>query len=137
MKQALVFSSKVWLTTIIVSPIIVGLLQSFLDPDTYSYSDAFVGLIYCVPGGVIFCLPSSLLFWLAVWYVNKKKLKTYQKKIYISVGSVFLALIPFAILNAHTLFSPNYWPSELPWVGSYFGILTASIWFFKLRPINN
>ncbi len=135
MKQVSIYTLKVWLTTIVIAPIIVGFLHRYIDPEIYNYSSILVGLLYCVPAGIIFCLPSWLLFWKLCSFVNDRTLKTIYKKLLITIPSVFLSLIPWLIINAHALFSPNYWPSFLPWVVSYSGVLIACVWIYKLAPV--
>lgn len=134
MKQALMYSLKVWLTTIVAGPFIAILILSFLNPNTSHHLELFISLFYLTLGGIFFCLPSWLLFWLLAGFINKRELKMDYKKLFISIVSIFLSFIPFAIMDAHALFSPNYWPSELPWVASYFGVLITCIWFYKLKP---
>jgi hypothetical protein len=131
MKEAKLYSLKVWLTTIIVAPIIFGIVKNFLDPLIYNVTDIFFGLAYSVPAGLILCIPSWLLFWLLAGYLNSSKLNAILKKLYISFFSILLVVLPFALLNIHYLIESNYWPEMIPWIGSYIGVLIGCIWIFK------
>jgi hypothetical protein len=133
LKESLLYSLKIWLTVIVISPIVAGLIQMYIDPEIYSFADVMVGLCYCIPAGLIFCLPSWLILWFLIRYLNKKELKMYSKKLYFTIASLFISILPFFIINPHTLLNSGYWPSILPWLISYSGVLIICIWLYRLR----
>lgn len=133
MKEAGLYSIKVWLTTIIVAPIIAGIIQLCLDPLTYNFNDIFLALFYAFPAGIILCIPSLLLFWLITWYLNKYCIGIIRKKIYITLLCSFLTILPFSILNIRALTHSNYWPSLMPWLISCFIVLIGSVWLYDIK----
>jgi hypothetical protein len=134
MKKTLVFSLKVWLTTIVIAPFIFGIIQVSTDTEIYRLTDVLVGLFYCVPAGIVLCLPLWSLFWLFTTLINKMNSKIIVKKIALSIVMILLIMLTFCIINSHALFSPDYWPSVLPMVFSYLGVGILCVWCYPLKP---
>ena len=137
MKQALVYSLKVWLTTVVLGIRIAVLIKIGLDTDhlIYSFEDMFNSAIYDIPVGIIACSPSWILFSVAVWLINKTKSGMLLRKMWLSLIAIVLGILPFAIVFWVQLTHPNYWPDMAPEVAAYVGITIAGVWFYKLKSI--
>jgi hypothetical protein len=134
MKQALIYSLKVWLTTVVLGLRISGLIRICMDTDhlIYKWSDMFSSAMYDIPVGLIACLPSWALFILSVWALKKSKSSLILVKLFLSLIGVMLSILPFAIVFNHQLFNINYLPDMLPDLFGYTLITVAGVWFYKL-----
>jgi uncharacterized membrane protein len=138
MKQALIYSLKVWLTTIVLGMRVAAVIKICLDTDhLYGAGDIFSSAIYDIPVGLIACTPSFFLFLVGVFFLSKTSGTIWSKKLILSVLGVILAILPFAIVFTHQLFSANYLPDMLPELCGYVGITLAGIWFYKLTWVSN
>jgi len=131
-KQALIYSLKVWLTTIILGIRITGLIKLFIDPLIYKFEDIFSSAIYDIPVGLIACAPSFFIFLFAVRRICKRNTSVLLKKAILSAIGILLSLIPFIILFPYQLFHTNYLPDMLPELCSYVGLTLVGIWVYKL-----
>jgi len=136
MKQALIYSIKVWLTTVVLGMRIAVLIKICLDTDhlIYDFEDFFGSAIYDIPIGLIACAPSWILFSLSVLVINKPKRSVMVKKLWLTLAAFILGILPFAIVFWGQLTHPNYWPDMAPEVFGYISVTIASLWFYKLKP---
>jgi hypothetical protein len=138
MKHTLIYSLKVWLTTIVLGMRVAAVIKICLDTShLYGVGDIFSSAIYDIPVGLIACTPSFFLFFLAVFFLSKSINTIWSKKLILSVLGVILAILPFAIVFTHQLFSANYLPDMLPELGGYIVITIAGVWFYKLTLLSN
>ena len=137
MKQAFIYSLKVWLTTVLLGMRVAALIKIATDTQhlMYKAEDIFDSAIYDIPVGLIACLPSWLLFSLVVGYLNKVIHSVEQEKLWLSVVAVFLSILPFALLFWHQLTHLNYLPDMLPELAAYTIVTIAGTWFYKLPSI--
>jgi hypothetical protein len=143
MKQAFIFSTKVWLTTIIIGPLIMGIRTFFMyDWVDDRWANAFFVPKVGIPAGLVFFLPSFVLLSLFSWYLNKKVIFINIRKLYLSLVAVVLAIIPFAVINYRSLFTINTgllegFPPDLFWTCTYVSLTLAGVWFYKLKPVTD
>jgi hypothetical protein len=137
MKQALIYSLKVWLTTVVLGMRIAALIKILLDTDhlIYKFSDIFTSAVYDIPVGLIACLPSFGIFLLTVSLLRKSNYNIRSKKLVLSALGLLLSVLPFALLFTHQLFNINYLPDMLPELCAYTGLTIAGIWFYKLETL--
>jgi len=136
MKQAFIYSTKVWLTTVILGMRITGLIKILLDTDhlIYKVQDIFTSAIYDIPVGFVACLPSWFLFTIITRYFNVKSISLIYKKLWFSLSAIFLSILPFAILFWYQLTHLNYLPDMLPELIGYTVVTIAGIWLYRLNP---
>jgi hypothetical protein len=139
MKQAFIYSLKVWLTTAVLGMRLAVLIKICLDTDhlIYGFQDVFGSAIYDIPVGIIDCSPSWIIFSFAVWLVAKTKSRMLLKKLCLTSIAIVLGILPFGIVFWYQLTRPNYWPDMAPEILGYVGITIAGIWFYKLRAAAN
>jgi hypothetical protein len=139
MKKALMYSLKVWLTTIILGMRVAVVIKICLDTDhsIYGAGDVFATAIYDIPVALIAWIPSFLLFLVVVYYLSKTDNAIWTKKLILSGLGIFLAILPFVIVFTHQLFSANYLPDMLPELCAYAGLTLAGVWFYKLTLISH
>jgi len=132
MKRAFIYTLKVFLTTIILAPGLATAITFFGNPEIYKPEDALYTLII-IPAGLLLCIPSYVLFGLIASYLNKLFGNIFIIKTLLSLAALPLTLLPFGIMNYHTIINSNYWPSIAPWLGSYAGITVLGVWVYRLN----
>lgn len=136
MKQAFIYSSKIWLTTICAGPYLTGIILVTTDPLIYSVKDIFsVGNVYAVLVGLFAALSSWALFAIIARFSFTKSTSAILIKLYLSASAFILVLLPWAIVESNAVFNSNYWPSLAPWILSYYFITVVGIWLYN-TPVN-
>jgi hypothetical protein len=136
MKQALIYSLKVWLTSVTVSPIIIVLLTKTLWHRMYRFDS--LGNIFGYWGMMIYLasilsIPSLLLLWLSSWQVTRYKATLPFRKWLLSLIGILLTATPFYIVF-HSEESVRV--EELAiWMSSYSLVIIAGVWLYKLKPV--
>jgi hypothetical protein len=138
MKQALVYSLKVWLTTVILGMRVAVLIRILLDSEhlIYSFGDTFSSAAYDIPIGLIVCTPSWVLFAFASKSINSRGHSVIYKNIILSACSIPLIILPYAIVF-HQIIYPNYWPDMLPDLCGYALVTVAGIWIYRFNSSKN
>jgi hypothetical protein len=131
MKQILLYSFKVFSTTAVFSPLLLGLTMVILDPVIYSLGDIFSGYLYMIPISLlVLLLPGLIMSWIIKLLYKRRPVMVI--KIFLSVTALPLTIIALALLNPYYLFRSNYWQSVLPLLGCYTATLIGCIWVYKL-----
>jgi hypothetical protein len=135
MKQAFIYSLKVWLTIACLSPFATFIVLVITDPLTYRLSDMVdVSMVYTVIAGLLVCGPAYALTGFIVWFLLGRVKSIRQLKLSLTLITATLILLPFAIVNYHALTNSGYWPALLQWLASYYAITVTCIWFYKVKP---
>jgi hypothetical protein len=121
MKQALIFSLKVWVTAVIIGPLLRLFTMRIIGQ--ISHSDTELLEISLVIGGIV-SIPSWLLLFLATVQINKIAFTLAVKKLIITFIGIIFTLLPFQVLFVGV-------PSE--WSIYYCIVIVAGIWFYKLN----
>jgi formate hydrogenlyase subunit 3/multisubunit Na+/H+ antiporter MnhD subunit len=136
MKQAFIYSTKVWATTLVILCIILIFFSIYHSntngisryEGTDESSPLFIGFI----GFMLFCilLPSWLIFTCSV-YVITKNIKDSRQKVLLNLVAVLLITIT-VYLVANDLLSV-FWE-----IASSGGLLVSiNVWLYKLQPVND
>ena len=131
MKQAVIYTLKVWLSTILLTPalrlLMVWAFKLPLPWESISYTEYYeLAPLY----GTIYSLPAVIMLWIFIIIINRKPLSIAVKKLYIT-ALVFIELILtfykiFWIagsLRANTIMT-------IPYVI----IAAIAIWYYRLKP---
>jgi hypothetical protein len=94
MKHALIYSTKVWLTGVIFSPIVFFSTLGVQDPDLNSVIDytwlmMMFGFAYSIPSWIFLVVTS----WLVLHFMNRE----FLRRGIIWIVSMLLCLLPFFI----------------------------------------
>jgi hypothetical protein len=134
MKEATIYSLKVWLTTAIFGMRIAAVIKICLDDyHIFSWSDTFSSAIYDIPIGIIACLPSWILFALLTRRLKKITSTITRLKLILSLLGILLSLLPFAIIFPSQITHVNYLPDMLPELFGYTLITLVGIWFYEQK----
>ena len=128
MKQALIFSLKVWLTAVFVTPLLLKLFWMIINES--SGSNVIGALI--IFGGVL-SIPSVLLLFLTSLVLIRQVIATHSIKLILSLAGIILSYLPIWFLNGRQFILDNF---MLNFFVGYTVIVIAGIWFYKLKPGN-
>ena len=127
MKQAIVYSLKVWLTGVVVAPFLVlmiGLLGKMVDGIGIALAMLMLG--------TLFSLPSFLLLSLACWALTRMQRKVVIIKAELTLIGVLLTYIPFFIINDYA-FLINRDELSRTFFVIYSLLITFGIWFYNFN----
>jgi len=125
MKQALIYSLKIWLTGVFISPVLVKLFWLIIGES--SGSNAIGALMLF--GGIL-SIPSVLLLFLSVLILTKQAIEVNSMKLILSLIGVILTYLPIWFLNGREFGLDNF---MLNFFIAYTVTVIAGIWFYKLK----
>lgn len=120
---------KIWLFTIIVSPLLLALILGAIINDSSftsilnSYEIIFVMIIV----GFLSSIPAMAIFWLIKRFL-KNKYSTINEKIILSIYSFLSVWITFFIVDSGFI---TRWSEQTIWVLIYSLTIVIGVWIFK------
>lgn len=120
---------KIWLFTIIVSPLLLALILGAIINDSSftsilnSYEIIFVMIIV----GFLSSIPAMVIFWLIKRFL-KNKYSTLNEKIILSIYSFLSVWITFFIVDSGFI---TRWSEQTIWVLIYSLTIVIGVWSFK------
>ena len=116
---------KVWLTTVLIAPVLLGIGQTIMYAGGFVWW-VFFGMLF---GGALGA-PSFVLLWLATrWLINATHVV--RCKLYLSILIIPLAALAVLIGYGLIRYSINTMYLAIP----YIIVAIAAIWLYKLKPI--
>lgn len=132
MKQAIIYSLKVWLTAVLLSPLLsVILFEPFDDHNSTDIKGALFFILLSIPYGLVLSIPSWLLLWISVWLVNRLSTSSIKKKWMLSIIGLVLSLLPFYLIFGHD--DNPVGEGAIEWAVAYCIVILAGIWFYPLK----
>lgn len=119
---------KIWLFTIIVSPLLLALILGAIINDSSftsilnSYEIIFVMIIV----GFLSSIPAMVIFWLIKRFL-KNKYSTLNEKIVLSIYSFLSVWITFFIVDSGFI---TRWSEQTIWVLIYSLTIVIGVWIF-------
>ncbi len=144
MKQAFIYSSKVWLTIIVVASIIGGaiLYYRYTDQMFYPWTRVFEVPQVGIELRFVYYFPSWLVFVPVSTWLNGRLTDRYRK-ILLSIIAVVLSMTAFLAMDYHSLFKDDTgifagFPPSLMWTCTYAVVAFVTAWFYQLKskPVN-
>ena len=120
---------KIWLFTIIVSPLLLALILGAIINDSSftsilnSYEIIFVMIIV----GFLSSIPAMAIFWLIKRFL-KNKYSSVNEKIILSIYSFLSVWITFFIIDSGFI---TRWSEQTIWVLIYSLTIVVGVWIFK------
>jgi|TARA_B110000902_G_scaffold262344_1_gene339003 cyanate permease len=120
---------KIWLFTIIVSPLLLALILGAIINDSSftsilnSYEIIFVMIIV----GFLSSIPAMAIFWLIKRFL-KNKYSSVNEKIILSIYSFLSVWITFFIVDSGFI---TRWSEQTIWVLIYSLTIVVGVWIFK------
>ncbi|MBB6111858.1 hypothetical protein [Mucilaginibacter lappiensis] len=127
MKQAVIYSLKVWFTGVFISPVLVKLFWMIIGES--SGSNAIGALMLF--GGIL-SIPSVLLLFLSVLILAKQAIAINLMKLILSLIGIILTYLPIWFLNGRQFGLDSF---MMNFFVAYTVIIIAGIWFYKLKPL--
>jgi len=130
MKQALIYTLKVWLTIIVLTPALRLLMAWVFGLPIAQMSLSYVEY-YELSGlyGLIFSLPGAIMLWIFITIINRKPMSATGKKAYISA----LAFIEMMLTFYYIFWIAGSWKINIIMTIPYIIIAALSIWGYKLQ----
>ncbi len=125
----IIYSTKVWLTSVVISPFLLILIITIKEGFGASLNEAFGFIIMAIMLGFIFSIPCWIALMVAVRMVYKAKFDENKFKTIINIIAVGIALIIFGFT-----FGGFDQADGFSWAIPYSIILTVGIWCFKIEP---
>jgi len=98
MKQALTFSLKVWLTTVLVTPFVIALTEALHGKD-YTVSGFFLFVVLGIIFGALLSLISFGCFYCVTIFIKGTSLKIKIQKVILSLLAIAFIIVPFMFLQ--------------------------------------
>jgi hypothetical protein len=131
--SALKYSAKVWLTSVLLAPLFIGILFGFYNlirGIVYDFAKelldgiGFVGMVAVY--AFMFSIPSFILLTLSVWLTDNRGWAVMKRKSILTIISIALTLLPFVLLNFTDVVMLLY---ILP----FLGMIVLGIWYYKIE----
>jgi hypothetical protein len=133
--RVLPYTLKVWLSSVVLAPIIQIMVQ-LITQVPYKFNsvrDVMVYFIYMLVCGWLFSIPCWFLLLFSTWVSNLLTSKIRLIKAILSVAGALIAILPFITYAGNSL--PHYDNTDFIWVMLYPVTIIVGIWAFRLKPI--
>ena len=128
------YTVKVWIFTILISPILLLLLWCISSPSQIdSTIKAWPIIFYMIPFGLVLSSPAILFFGLIQREISNK-VTNFNAKNILSLYSFLYVWITFYILEKNFVAGDIH---ELSWAISYSLTIVIGVWIFKLKKDDN
>jgi lysylphosphatidylglycerol synthetase-like protein (DUF2156 family) len=136
MKQALIYSLKVWLTAVVVSPPLYLIVEAMVNKHNQTNLEGGVlfvlmSLVY----GLLLSIPSYLLLLLAVYFSTRRMESGWVIKMFLTLVGMVLSLIPFQLIFGQDDAITQV--VTIPWAVCYCIVVVISLLLYELKPLNN
>jgi hypothetical protein len=129
------FVTNVWLTSIILSPVIFMLMfETFDMKDFDDLMNSGIYLFFFFVFGLLFSSPCWLLLFLFVTVINRQNITLTQKKILVIVVGCLLTYLLFFLLFFDDRTDTDQLIFNVRLASIYCLIISAGITFYKLNP---
>lgn len=134
MKHTITYSLKVWLISVVVSPVLYVIIEAIQKPRIYQNIEGSLGFIlYSIPYGLVLSLVSWLLLWLSLCSLLMLKMSIKVTKLWLSLICTVLTLFPFWLIFGHD--DANSLNGIGALAASYYLVILGGVWFYKLKPL--
>jgi len=134
--KALSYTLKVWLTSIVIGPVLHLLINCFTATKMGYAQIGIVSSLYfilmSIPFGIILSIPSFLLLWLSVYLLKKFDIDPLVSKISLSIISVILSAFAFFIVFGQD--DPSTYKETTIWAFAYCSVIVGAIWYYEFAP---
>jgi hypothetical protein len=118
----LIFPSKHWLTTLLISPIFLIIYDSVADTQ-FVFDEPSIYMLFITMGAVI-SLPGLLIYYLTYKHLITTELSNFQIRLYLIAVASAMAIIAFWLIQGSLM---------IPMMLSYLTGVAISAWFYPVR----
>ena len=131
MKPAFIYSLKIWLTTLLLTPALRLLIAWIFNLPTLQFNTSPVTYyLMAVYAGAIFSIPGAIFLWIFTWQLNQRPISLIKKKLCLSAITFVETILTFYFV----FWLPKSLADNFIMTLPYCIIATAGIWFYKLKP---
>jgi len=133
MKQALLYSLKVWLTSVVFGPVLYVFFELIFRSGYFDGIKSSMGFIgYSIPYGLILSIPSWFFFLTLLVIFEYTSVTIKIKKTLLSMAGACLSFAPFFIFFQGD--GDPKWFDTFLWGFFYCIVIVTGIWYYKLKP---
>jgi len=133
MKQALAYTLKVWLTTVILAPVGVVFLQRNPPRPFINYLREY---LWTILGDLVLFVPSIIVYLLVTVIVNKRNIRIALQKLVILGQAVVLFVSAWWLVFDFTMQTNVFQdPQEMAIVTVYLAVIGFSTCFYNLESV--
>jgi len=99
MKQALIYSTKVWLTVLLVGPIIFSIVLVSMNNFGEFAFIAYITSVVSIPFEILLGIPSIVLFWQITHYLIPKQYTVAKVKVFLSLTIAIICIPLLVFMN--------------------------------------
>jgi hypothetical protein len=129
----LYYSLKVWLTSVVLSPMLCLLIDSFTKHSQTNLEGGIGFILFSILYGLILSALSWLLLWGFSYLLLQFSITTVTRKVILSFISSFLTIIPFLLLFSRDDGFPDAF--TIIWTLSYAVVIVIGVWYYKIESI--
>ena len=131
-RTTLYYSLKVWLTSVVLSPMLFLLIDSFTKHSQTNLEGGIGFILFSILYGLIISLLSWLLLWLSCYYLLRLSITQLTFKLILSFISSVLTALPFLLLFSRDDGFPDAF--TIIWTLSYSIVIIGGVWFYRVKP---
>lgn len=125
----ILYSTKIWLTSVLVSPFLLVIALMIEEGFGGAGNDALGFIMMAIMVGFVFSIPCWIALMVAVRVVYNAEHEEHKFKSIINIIAIIIALIIFGFV-----FGGIYQPEGFAWAIPYIITLTFGIWYYELKP---
>ena len=128
MKQAFIYSLKIWLTSVLLSPVLNIIVDKLFYPNQDMQLTGALGFIGLAIGyGLVLSIPCWIMLYLVSALMINGRLQLTHKKMLITGVGIVLCFSLFYLVFLGDDFDMETWV----WALCYCGIIVAGIWYYR------
>jgi hypothetical protein len=129
-KKALFYCLKVWITGVVVGPLLFYAMDKHFVDGLLSFSD-YIFVFFA--GGLLFSIPSFLLLWATATYTCKRPGDLPLQRLKLAGWSLLFTVLPPVIILVWQHTNPDNadWSLLTRLIASYFASIAAAIFFYR------
>ena len=137
MRQSLIYSLKVWLTAVFITPLLIALASKVLEPrhGFDSVANFFGTIAYMFAFGLVLSIPSWLLLWMFTFLLCKSSLRMACVKTILAFIGFMLSIFPFILIFSHD--DNPLDPDVMIWVIFYSIVIVTGLWLYELKSVES
>ena len=125
----IIYSTKVWLTSVVVSPFLLVIALMISEGFGGAANDALGFIMMAIIMGFLFSIPCWIALMIAVRMIYNAEHDEKKFKSIVNIIAIAIALIIFGFV-----FGGMYQADGFAWAIPYVITLTCGIWYYKLEP---
>ena len=133
MKQSLIYTIKIWLTVVLIVPILLLILQNNIGWTIFHYLTEYY---WVVIGELLVYSPLIVIFFFTTFWINRKIWIIKNKKLIILFQTELVFLLATILFGYFIVHLRSFNIYRLEYITINIIIIGLGILFYKLNPVN-